>query len=546
MLLVVGWDGASLDVVEPLLEAGRLPALAELIQRGAVRPVRSTRPPVTYPAWTSFLTGCHPWRHALVDFAVREGYRIRFLSARDRRVPTLWARMGAAGLKVGLYGVPATYPPEPLRGIVVPGFDTPFGAASKPATHPPDLGHRLIARYGTLAVQGPQQLRIDRGWHARALATMLEQIERRTGIVCDLLARERFDAFFVYYGESDTVAHHFWHFSDPSSPRYDPNGDPEAVARVYGALDAALARLCAAAGSSANVVVISDHGSGGTSDRAVFWNRWLADHGWLAFKPQGPLRWTAVKRSLLRAVPPRAAGPLFRRLQPLAARVESGSRFSGIDWKKTLVFSQELPYDSGLCFNLKGREPSGTVEPRQVEELFERLRTQLLAFRDPTDGGRVVESVALVDEPERSARGVDVELSLRLPGGYSYAAGSSRAGRERVALRRLQPEEMSGARGSSMPGSHRELGLCVLSGPGVARGRFGVGTLADAGATVLALAGFDAGAEIDGRPWLELLAEGGAKALGSQENLPCGPGGRASPGEERELAETLRALGYVR
>ncbi|RMF23595.1 MAG: hypothetical protein D6760_05065, partial [Deltaproteobacteria bacterium] len=361
-------------------------------------------------------TGCEPERHGLWDFTVRRGYAVEFVNASHRRVPTLWARMSASGLRVGLYAVPATYPPEPLRGLVVCGFDTPLGGG-RPATHPPELATRIEKRYGTLAVGGPQQLRIGRGWHAKALQEMLAAIGMRTRIVTDLIREESLDCLFVHFGESDTVCHHFWHHADRRSPRYRPGGHADAIREVYRALDASLGQLLEAAGPGADVVLLSDHGSGGTSDRAIFWNRWLADHGWLVFR-SSPRRWWSgwSKQAALRLLPPGVAVALFRRLGGPVGWIESSARFGGIDWDRTRVFSEELNYSPSLCLNVRGREPAGIVDPADVPGVIERLRSDLMSFVDPYDGRPVVEDVEVVYDPTASAH-ADLRLRLRRPGG---------------------------------------------------------------------------------------------------------------------------------
>ncbi|MFQ5352405.1 MAG: alkaline phosphatase family protein, partial [Candidatus Binatia bacterium] len=275
MLLVVAWDGACFDLIQPFLAAGDLPVLSKFIAEGASRELRSTIPPVTFPAWTTFMTASSPDRHGITDFTVRKrgSYSLRFVNASDRRQPTIWALMNAADLRVGVYGFPATYPPEGLDGFQICGFDTPLGSgAASRATHPAHLAGELIDRFGGLGTGGPSQARIDSGWHRRALESMSSEIELRTDIALELLGRSEVDVFAVHYGESDTVSHQFWHFFDDASPRHRDDGPAGAVARVYREMDRALGRLLEAVGEGADVVLLSDHGSGGSSNRVVFWN----------------------------------------------------------------------------------------------------------------------------------------------------------------------------------------------------------------------------------------------------------------------------------
>ncbi|MEE8580766.1 MAG: alkaline phosphatase family protein, partial [Myxococcota bacterium] len=78
--LVLALDGASFDVIRPLAAAGRLPNLARWMKQGSALPLRSTTPPVTFPAWSSFLTGLEPGRHGIFDFTQKlpGRYRLRF------------------------------------------------------------------------------------------------------------------------------------------------------------------------------------------------------------------------------------------------------------------------------------------------------------------------------------------------------------------------------------------------------------------------------------------------------------------------------------
>ena len=258
----------------------------------------------------------------------------------------------------------------------------------------------------------------------------------------------------------------------------------------------------------------------------------------------------ATKAVAMRLLPQRLHARLFSALRGTAGRVESGSRFAGIDWSATDVFSEELAYQPAFWLNLAGREPAGRVRPQDVEGVLAELENDLLALRDPIDGEAVVRRVwrrtDLYDGPF-AERLPDVLVDLEGPAGTVYAAGASRGGRERYAFRRLDATEMTGARGTSMPGSHSFHGLCVLAGPRSRPGRYVTGTLADAGATVLALAGLAPGAEANGRAWTDCIAPASVpprepSALG---DLEPGESLVYSTVEEHLVAERLRALGYI-
>ncbi len=551
MLLVVAWDGASFELLDGWMGSGELPVIADLKRRGAWRRLRSTVPAVTFPAWSSFMTGATPGRHGVTDFTVRRGgdYAVHFVNASYRRLPSIWSMMSSAGQRVGVYAMPATYPAEPLDGIQVCGFDTPLGASGAAGfCHPPELADRLSERYGGLAVGGPPQTRIDEGWHERALRQMRETVRLRTRIVTDLLKEDRFDCFVVHYGESDTASHHFWQFHDSSSP-FHRGGHTlgSSLREVYRELDAALGELLDAAGPDAEVMVLSDHGSGGSSDRVVFWNRWLADLGLLGFKDNAAasIPFSAVRKAVMRVLPGSLQPWLFARLRPAAAALESRARFAGIDWSRTRAYSEELNYYPSVWLNLRGRERAGVVSEAEAPGVLDEIATAALELRDPWDGHPVVSRVRRREElfsGPYAHRAPDLVFELAEPAGYSYCAASSRGGRERASLRRLVPAEMTGARGTLMSGTHRAMGMCVLAGARVTPGGFDDAGIEDAGATCLAMAGLEPGQSMDGRVWKEAVR---LRDLAPSEPAPAEDPRPYTDEEESVVAERLRALGYL-
>src|SRR5207244_2511452 len=170
---------------------------------------------------------------------------------------------------------------------------------------------------------------------------------------------------------------------DPFWPRYVPGPFADAIGRVYEALDAAIGTLVAAAPESSAVAVFSDHGSGGAGERVVHLNRRLAECGLLAFRRDTGRRVAGLLRAgALRAVPLALQAPLLRRLTATAGRVEGMHRLGGIDWGRTLAYSEELDYHPHVWLNLSGREPAGIVAPAAYEVTRARVIAALTDWHD--------------------------------------------------------------------------------------------------------------------------------------------------------------------
>ena len=59
-VLIVGLDGATLDVMGPLMDDGYMPNLRRICSQGTSGILNSTMPPITPAAWTTFMTGKGP------------------------------------------------------------------------------------------------------------------------------------------------------------------------------------------------------------------------------------------------------------------------------------------------------------------------------------------------------------------------------------------------------------------------------------------------------------------------------------------------------
>ena len=519
--LLIGLDGAEPSLCERWMDEGRLPALASLRARGSYMPCRSVDPPVTFPAWCTCVTGVNPGRHGVFDFTeqVPGEYAIRFLNSTHRRAPALWNVLSAAGKRVCVLGVPGTYPPEPVNGVMVAGFDSPVATSiDRTFVHPPELFDQVRGwRFADF-----QEHDIRDGWHAMALERLLAKIEDKTRIAVDLLRREPWDFFMAVFGESDTVSHHFWLFHDPESPRYRP-GFENAIRDVYERLDRSVAQLIEAAGNDVTIGVCSDHGFGGAGTGVVHINNWLAEHGYLAF---APARDSILKRAALSVTPQRARGALFRAFQRMATRAESHSRFAGIDFSRTRAWSDELNYFPNVRVNLAGRQPRGQVARSDYDAFCDELCAALESWdvvsrawrREELYDGLFVEHAP------------DIVLELALDDGYSHSCVRSRGG---PAFRRLRPDEYLGGKERGMTGNHRATGVLYLSQPTAC----GAASLQDIAPTVLAELGV-AGPPMDGTSLLDEYIEDRAAAYTS-------PATRGyAPNQEAQIEQRLRDLGY--
>lgn len=545
-VLVLGLDGASFEVIRPLAAAGRLPNLARLMREGCSADLASTVPPVTFPAWSAFLTGLAPGRHGIFDFTQKlpGRYRVRFVNASDRFGDSLFTQVTRAGGSVLALGIPATFPPEPVRGLLVSGFDAPVSAGTDASSaSDPVLYERIAARTGPWMRPEINESAAADDFHERAVGSLLGRIERKTAFALEALKQLREgerrspELFAIVFSESDTVGHHYWRDHDPASPRHDPTASAArvgAIAAVYEKLDGACGALRAAFGESACCMVVSDHGMGAASQRIVHLGQHLVDCT-LSVRRTHSLATAALAKNArdaaLRYLPPGLAQRIFRRARNAAAQVESAVRFGGFDWSLTQAFCEEANTQPGVWINLAGREASGCVAASDYERVRDDVIDALLDWKLPA-GNQVVARARRREEVYDGpfvSRAPDVVVELALDQGCGLSLVPTPWGEaSRHSVCSLSGDELAGGRGRGMNGTHRPDGIFIAAGfEQPLDGHSGAFSLVDIAPTVLSAMGT-----------LPLSqTTDGAVLAGVHRDY--------TSEEERLVAARLRAMGYL-
>ncbi|MBN1668641.1 MAG: alkaline phosphatase family protein [Anaerolineales bacterium] len=549
-ILIIGLDGATLDLIKPWAQAGYLPHMADLMQRGAYGVLNSVQPVISAAAWTTFMTGTNPGKHGVFDFVYREpdGYRLRPATSRDILQPSLWRLLSEAGRQVGIMNVPMTYPVEVVNGFLVSGLGTPN---FKDFTYPLELGPELLA----------EGYRVNRHMYYPGddrdgfLADSAELVTVITQAAVKRITEQEWDLFTVVYRDSDDVPHGFWRDMDPSHPQHQPDSPyQEAILQLYQKLDDAVGQLVTAAGPETNIVIVSDHGFGPLY-KDVFLNEWLRQKGYLVTKEVASRRALLSKLGLTRSNVSKVLrglglGIVERWIKDLLGdRIELLPRVSwpdfseGIDWARTRAYS--FGYQGQIFVNLKGREPEGLVEPGEAyEDLLQELRADLAKMVDPEDGEKVVDHIYRKEELFQgpgSRQAPDLTLVMR---DLSYI---TRLGYELS----NQPGQVFGSSPVRENGGHRLEGVIIAAGPALASGgrSQAAAWLGDIAPTVLHVLGEAVPDSMDGQvlhSWLEAELQNRPVQYMTREISSSDPAGQAlSALEEQELMERLSDLGYL-
>lgn len=546
-VIVIGLDGATWDVLNPLMRDGKMPHLKKLLDRSAQGVLMSSIPPVTAAAWTCFSTGKNPGKHGLVDFIYfpEHGYRVTIANSTTREAATIWNLLSDRDLRVGVVSVPMTYPPEKVNGVMVTDLMTPN--TSVQYTYPPELKQELLDKVGPFVITPGE------GENPSEPLTYLDKVRADVASSAEyalyLLKKEPYSFFMYVFGIVDILQHQFWNHiqADPKTLDENDRAIRDKVIAIFEQVDDGVGEMVQTADDETTILLMSDHGFGPMKG-FMHVNNFLLDRGYLVLKSGGM---SAIKRALFRAgVTPQNVHLTLKSLKlDLRRKVNRGRAygmlrrfflsFDDVDWTKTRAFA--LGHIGQIYVNLKSRQPSGIVAPGdEYEKLREQIRADLLKLKHPETGEQLIARVLNREEIYHGALLDNTPDLLLLPADFKYVAfGESEFASNKIVGPTL-----------GHTGHHRLEGIGAVIGPHVRVGaQLQNASLVDLAPTILYALGLPIPPDMDGRVLTEAFTpefvNQNALQYGTEDAVRTDFGGTYSDDEEEQVIQRLADLGYV-
>jgi len=297
----------------------------------------------------------------------------------------LWDILSRSGKRSIVIGVPGTYPPRSLNGLLIGDFLTPDTSCDY--THPPELKDEIARVVGEYVLDVRD---FRSGNKNKILADIYEMTRKRFQLARHLLAKEDWDYFMMVEMGIDRIHHAFWDDMDPAHRFYEPGNKFEnAIHDYYKEVDREIGELLAFADEGTDVLVVSDHGAK-RMDGGICVNEWLMANGYLAL-----------------AEKPASVTPLSK---------------AKVDWSRTKAWG-DGGYYARVFLNVAGREPEGTIAPSDYEKVRDELIIGLTTIPDEK-GEEIGTRVFRPQELYKEVRGVAPDLMVYFGSLYWRSVGT--------------------------------------------------------------------------------------------------------------------------
>ncbi|MDA0667669.1 MAG: alkaline phosphatase family protein [Planctomycetota bacterium] len=552
-LAIVGIDGATYEIIRPMIAAGELPHIGRILNEGVSGDLESEKPPMTPPAWTSMFTGINPGKHGVFHFIRRNlgTYGVLLNDSRNYLSKDVMSLLSNRGWSVGSLSVPMTYPPFPVQdGYMVSGIPMPLTGDT--IAWPPGtvaemeeiLGRPYEPDVDYAPYDGDTETDSDDLSRYAVLRDHLFKIERdRLKLQAHYLKNKPTDFYFTVVSVTDRCQHYFWKFQDRSHAGWTEEGEKlygEVIKDSYRLADEFVGEARAILGDDVPISLVSDHGFGSHNvDFHV--NKWLEDEGFQV-RRQTPY-WTVAKMHLKdvlgkvglggvgKAIGPLGKIPLFK---PKKCTVPSQR---DIVWSKTKAFAAM----HGICINRVGREPEGVVEGEAAyQQAMTEVREALAKIIGP-DGKPATDFSLDKDDiysGPRTVEAPDIQFQMMDLSCITKEAWDD--------------SQTFGERKNAMiSGQHRFNGIFAVQAPGLEAGKVLEGMhIQDTAPTLLYMVGEAVPTWMDGKIRGDLYANPEQPIWDDTPEPDLGSGGGSdNPAlddeQNKAIEESLRGLGYL-
>jgi len=549
-LIVIGLDGATFDVIYPLVSKGILPNIKKMLEEGASCILNSTLPTVTSPAWLCMVTGKNPAKIGVFGWTNfdTKTYQQYLAYPRVSRKDFFWRMLEENGFKTAILMMPLIYPPDTNASYFVSGH--PGLPENKNFAYPSKLEKELRNELGELKItyNVPSE-------QEKVFEVAMENLKKKEKLIEYFFKKKRFDFLFLYIQETDLMQHVFWKDFDKGHSLYDPKKS-EKYAKLFeeywSAVDEFLGKIVKLGGNSATLMIVSDHGFG----RVENWfypNTWLARKGFLKMKEENiimkkmrshNITTFRIKKILNRfgltgltklAVKNRFLLKMLKRIIPESQKYQRLDE-NLVDWNNTIAFANTESYNTGVIYiNRKGVFSQGIVSKKDYFSIRKKIVKELSKLMGPN--GENLNFQFYFREEIYNGPYFDLAPDILFTINNQEYGMNGQVNSEKLIVSAKEYDPMRS-------GNHRLEGILIAYGPTVKKGVLPPACVYDIAPTILSFFGVKPPRTVDGKVLKLFTKKPIFKPRDIKHNKNINEKKCFSPNDEKKVMKHLKGLGY--
>ncbi len=371
-LFIVGLDAATFEVIDPLIQKNELPNFKRILEEGTSAPLQTLIPTESPIVWSSMATGVNPTKHGIQTFTRR-------IPGTDDTVPlhsdyrkssAFWSIFSDFGFSVVQIKWWTSWPADRVKGLnisarlhqelkfgktfprnIYPWVDLYRGDNFAALKQPPGMVKPVLSNVSAPVLkQNKPQKKKPQG--PPILSTAIAKSFNDDSLMdLALPAYKKYDpdVFTIYFKSIDKIEHFLWaswakRGNEPYSER------TQKLIYYYTKFDQWIGETGVLDDPETYFFLISDHGMELSSETPNINSPWRLDGD---------------------------------RVLELLGYLEKNDK-DKTDWNETVLYTRERrPCDYAFRFSLNktGREPSGTVEEDQANEIVENAVKKLHSLK---------------------------------------------------------------------------------------------------------------------------------------------------------------------
>jgi predicted AlkP superfamily phosphohydrolase/phosphomutase len=359
-VLVIGLDGANLDLIKLWSREGKLPAFKKLLQGGSYGYLESVSPTLTIPAWNCLASGKNSGKIGCFSFVQKahRSYDFRLYSSLVKKETCIWDSLSDCGKENFVLNAPNVQSAYKINGYIVAGC---LCTSEEKLTYPRSLLKELQNLKYEKDIDDPNILLT---LNDSDLSKKYKEITEKQCKVLFHFIEKDWDFGFFVLNELDRIQHRFWNQKNLLLSHY------QNIDRKLNEILIKLERK----DEKINIIIVSDHGFT-FNNKSFFVNEWLAKQGYLKLKRAKAHKFLQTLILIVRKpfiIKILRSMSIIPPLKYLYLRLYLHSGKISILWDKTKAFSYATW--GTIYLNVRGREPQGIVK----EEEYEQVRSKII------------------------------------------------------------------------------------------------------------------------------------------------------------------------